>query len=132
MSHYNRAVAKIKSLDGLLAALRELGYHPKVHDIPVNLMGIDGIRPETAHVVIARNEVGGASNEVGYFRREDGTWEVVVSNFDRRSNFDAVRQRRIEVLSGVHADLLAAASMGLVAERLDLEGGDVDVLVYQV
>ena len=131
VSHYLRAKCNVKSRAGLVAALEELGFHPEVGDAPLPLYGYHGDRrPEQAHVVIRRREVGPSSNDVGFLELEDGSFEAVVSEFDRRRGWGADRLARVAQLAGVHADLAVAAGLGLVAERVDGEGGVIDVYVY--
>ena len=39
-------------------------------------------RPEVAFAVIRRRQIGGASNDLGFFATETGSVEVIVSQFD--------------------------------------------------
>ena len=44
------------------------------------------LRP-SCHLIIRRENVGGASNDVGYRRTEDGKYVAYISDYDRRGNF---------------------------------------------
>jgi hypothetical protein len=69
----------------LLAALAELGY-PQVEegeDLP--LYGYRGDRrPETAALVVRRQHLGSASNDLGFARTADG-YVPIISEFDQRT-----------------------------------------------
>lgn len=43
----------------------------------------DSVRPQHAHIIIRRQHVGGASNDLGLERKADGSWTMHVSDFDR-------------------------------------------------
>lgn len=151
MSHYLRSTMKIRSEAALVAALRELGFEPAVHAEAAQLVGYHGDRrAERAHVVVPRAQLHGASNDLGFFRNASGEFELIASEFDRSMGVVATRTKRLAsaarndrgavpfadwadelaTLAGVHVDLETAASLGLTAERVDLETGEVDVYVY--
>jgi len=86
MSKYDQFQTVMTEPEHLCAALRELGFQPEYHEQPVHLEGYHGDkRQETAHVVIPRRQVGGASNDIGFFREPDGQFRAIVSEFDQRS-----------------------------------------------
>jgi len=77
----------ITNLELLLAALADLGWDSgkvEVHDNPVALYGYHGDRrPETANVVIRRNNTGvSSSNDIGFVKRPDGTYAPIISEYD--------------------------------------------------
>jgi len=77
----------ITNLELLLAALADLGWDSgkvEVHDTPVALYGYHGDRrPETANVVIRRNNTGiSSSNDIGFVKRPDGTYAPIISEYD--------------------------------------------------
>ncbi len=69
----------------LLAALAELGFDSskvEVHATPVNLVGYRGdTREQRANIVIRRQNVGSASNDVGFLASATG-YQAFVSGFD--------------------------------------------------
>ncbi len=82
MSKMISGVAKIPSREALVAALEEMGFIVEVHNTPVNLRGYTGdTRPEVANVVIRRPTR--SSNDVGWLELEDGSWEEIISKYDR-------------------------------------------------
>lgn len=103
MSAYSTTQTQFTDPDLLIEALRELGYTPTIClDNPQHLTGYTGdTRPETAHIIIPRHQVGGASNDVGYIRGTDGTFRAIVSAYDSRTHFAPAKQQK---LSGVYAD----------------------------
>ena len=73
----------------LVAALTELGYKPEVHADGAALVGYEGReRPERAHVIIRRIQIGPASNDIGFVRKSDGTFGAMLSEYDRTIGFD--------------------------------------------
>ena len=69
----------------LLAALADLGFDStkvEVHASPVNLVGYAGDRrAQTANIVIRRQHVGAASNDVGFLASAMG-YQAFVSGYD--------------------------------------------------
>ena len=86
MSKYNTFdEVRFKDRDCLVAALGELGYGPETIEegAGLHLFGYAGDRrPEIAELVIRRRHVGGASNDLGFRRGEDGTYVPIVSDYD--------------------------------------------------
>jgi hypothetical protein len=85
MSKYEETKTVFTDGDHLVAALQELGYDPLRMTNPIHLTGYHGdTRPEVAHIVIPRDQIGSASNDIG-FVREDGVYRAIISQFDSRS-----------------------------------------------
>lgn len=54
------------------------------HSIPVNLYGYRGdIRQQKAHIIVRKAHVGSSSNDLGFLLQEDGTYRMIVSDFDK-------------------------------------------------
>jgi hypothetical protein len=70
MSHFTRVRTTLRDPEVLAAALREAGYpQAEVHDEPQVLYGYHGdARPERAEVIIRRQHIGQASNDIGFAR----------------------------------------------------------------
>ena len=82
MSAYEQYNTVMSDGPTLVAALKEFGYEPVCHDTPQPLLGIGGgERPERAHIVIPRSQVGGAANDIG-FVKENGVFRAIISEFD--------------------------------------------------
>ncbi|MGW0824423.1 DUF1257 domain-containing protein [Streptomyces sp. NPDC002845] len=89
MSHFTRVRTALRDPDLLVQALATLGFTTvEAHDTPQTLYGYQGdARPERAEVIIRRAHIGRLSNDIGFRRRDDGTFEAVISEYDR-SHFD--------------------------------------------
>jgi len=89
MSEFTECTTKFKDRDSLVDALVEAGFkreHIEIHDKPVHLYGYQGDkRSQTANIIIRRQHVGGCSNDMGFLKKADGTFEAIISEFDQRS-----------------------------------------------
>ena len=69
----------------LLAALAEAGYKTvEVHAEAQQLTGYHGdLRPERANIIIRRQHIGSASNDIGFVKGENGKYTAIISDFDK-------------------------------------------------
>lgn len=85
MSAYQTLLTPMTDQECLLAALGDLGFDAnkvEVHATPVNLVGYAGDRrAQTANIVIRRQHVGAASNDVGFLASATG-YQAFVSGYD--------------------------------------------------
>jgi hypothetical protein len=89
MSKYAETATTVRNQAYLVAALAGLGYKPEIHVDGAALVGYEGReRPERAHVIIRRVQIGDASNDIGFVRKPDGTFGAVLSEYDRGIGFD--------------------------------------------
>lgn len=74
------------SVKHLVEALRDLGFQQvETLEDAQHLYGYHGdVRPQTAEVIIRRQFVGTASNDIGFKRGADGTFDAIISEFDSR------------------------------------------------
>ena len=90
MSHYSKVKTKLRNIEALIKALQDMGFTTDMiqhHKNAVQLEGYRGDkRSQTAEVVLPRRFVGGAANDIGFKLQEDGTYEAIISDFDRSSN----------------------------------------------
>ena len=89
MSHYSEVQIEFKDRAALVAALGRLGFKDKVevYQEAKSLYGYQGDRREQqAHIIIRRQHVGLAANDIGFQRQSDGTYRAWVSEFDHRQN----------------------------------------------
>lgn len=86
MSHFTVLRTQITDVEALRKALADMGFkNVEVHETAQHLYGYRGdVRPQTAEVVIRRRYIGSASNDIGFKRREDGTFDAIISDYDRR------------------------------------------------
>ena len=72
-----------------MAALERLGFQGKleVHQEAKALYGYQGDRREQqAHIIIRRQHVGLAANDIGFQQYSDGLYRAHISDFDRKEN----------------------------------------------
>jgi len=104
MSAYITLTTPMMDEECLLAALADVGFDERkveVHATPVALVGYRGDgRQQTANLVIRRQHVGAASNDIGFLATPTG-YQAIVSNYDQSrfgaawlSRLDACYQRR--------------------------------------
>ena len=85
MSHFTVLRTHITDTDALVKALADMGFtQVEVHQVAQHLYGYQGdVRPQTAEVIIRRTFIGPASNDIGFKRKEDGTFDAIISDYDR-------------------------------------------------
>jgi len=93
MSHYNDIKTKIKNVEALIAALCRVKSRTgvwnrnqiEVHATAQHLYGFeDRARKQTAEIIIRRQHVGGAANDIGFKKQTDGTYAAIISDYDRK------------------------------------------------
>lgn len=99
MSAYTEQNTLITDVDCLKKALAKKGYkeeHIEVHDKPQRLVDFQGRQThyldkngDTAEVIIRRQHVGGAANDVGFKKQADGTFAAIISQYDKHKHNDA-------------------------------------------
>ena len=96
MSHYVECRPGFQDWAALFDALVAVGFERQqieLHEQPVELFGYQGdVREQKAHVVIRRQHVGPAANDVGWERMPDGTYRAWISEYDGRHRFNSARQ----------------------------------------
>jgi hypothetical protein len=91
VSHFTRVSTRLRDPQLLVEALAAVGYDQvEAHETAQTLYGYRGdARPERAEVVVRREHIGRASNDIGFVRRPDGSFEAVISSFDRGRHGEA-------------------------------------------
>ena len=86
MSHFTTLQTQITDVKALRAALADLGFGDvEVHDRAQHLYGYRGDeREQTAEVIVRRKHLGWLSNDLGFKRNAGGTFDAIISNYDRR------------------------------------------------
>ena len=87
MSRYATVRTELRDSTALVEALIETGKWTveqiEVHHEPQNLFGYRGDeRAEKAHIIIRRKNIGRLSNDIAFAKREDGTYDIIVSQYD--------------------------------------------------
>ena len=98
MSAYSKTPTEFRDGELLIKALEEMGFKPtNALENPMPLVGYQGdyrtadgeghtksvAAAMKAHVIIPRKQVGGASNDIGFVRGEDGKFHAILSDYDR-------------------------------------------------
>lgn len=92
MSHYANLQTNITDQEALIRALCRMTNRNgrllqrnmiEVHDKAQHLYGFQGDRrSQVANVIIRRENVGGAANDVGFVRGSDGKFQAIISEYD--------------------------------------------------
>lgn len=131
MSHFTTIKTQIREPEPLVKALNDLGFKQvEVHESAQHLYGFQGdIRSQMAEVIIRRQHIGGASNDIGFKRQADGTFEAIISEYDRRQ-YSQTWLNRLTQRYGYHQLLATAPAQGFtVEENQVLEDGTIRVVV---
>jgi len=137
MSMYCNIKTQFKNRAALIAALMETGHwmaeQIEVHDEPQHLYGYQGDRREqTAHVIIRRQHVGHASNDIGFARQADATYAAVISEYDGgrdTSKYGPRWQRALKESYGYHVIKAQQEKRGRRVERIRTPQGRQQVIV---
>lgn len=104
MSEYITMKLDIESKEDIIAALEKLGFEVgkqiEIHDEPVHLQGYQGdARVDVAEIVVRRQYVGSASNDLGFkWNEEEKKWDMIVSDFDRGSSLTGTFQQMVNLV----------------------------------
>lgn len=90
MSEYHIQTTKYKDPECLVQALAEQGYDKvEVHEVAKPLVDYTGkqthytdVSGDKANIIVRRKYVGGAANDVGFVKTQDGTYAAVISEYD--------------------------------------------------
>lgn len=87
MSHFSKIQVKFKDQSCLVEALQRFGFYPQIYDKPVYLYGwLGDQREEMAHIVVPRNQISPASNDLGFYW--NGTeYQCFISDYDQQNGF---------------------------------------------
>jgi len=83
MSHYTTIKTKITDMESLICAVESMGYQYKTGR---NLPMYDFCGNKTAYtadLVIPRKCLASVSNDIGFSRQEDGTYRIIISDYDK-------------------------------------------------
>ena len=133
MSHYVECKPGFKDQQALVDALVAVGFDRsqiEVHAETAALFGYQGDeRPQRAHIVIRREHVGPAANDVGWERLSDGTYRAWISEYDARHRFNGETQNRIKQEYACHAVSRQQRALGRTVQRRELENSEIEVLI---
>lgn len=113
MSEYIVLQLQMNDGDCIVKALGELGYDCEVHDNAKNLVGWHGdTRKQKANIIVRRKNINSASNDIGFLRKDDGTFEMIISEYDKHASHSHKFTKELLQLYGKHRTLKKAAQMG--------------------
>ena len=133
MSHYVECRPGFKDREALIDALLEVGFERgqiETHNAAAQLYGYEGDeRSQRAHIVIRRQHVGSAANDVGWERMADGTYRAWISEYDAHHRFNPEVQNRIKQEYAYHAVRRQQVALGRTVERRMLDTGEIEVVI---
>ena len=115
MSHFVDIVTQIKDEKALIRALERLGFKDKieVHAEAQNLYGYQGDRrSQKANVILRREYVGTASNDIGFEKMPDGKYKAHISEFDSR-RYGETWQNKLFTYYGVEKSKIELEHRGM-------------------
>jgi len=113
MSEYTVVDIGFTDGDCIKSALKEMGYVFEEHQEPQKLRGFMGDeRVQTAHIIIRKKYVGSASNDVGFLRKADGSYEMIISEYDRRVKHSQKLMGDLKQIYGKYKFMKQAKKMG--------------------
>ncbi len=133
MSHFVECQTEFRDPQGLVEALVECGFQEsqiEVYQEAVPLYGYRGDeRPQRAHIVIRRQHVGQAANDVGWERQPDGTYRAWISEYDGRHRFDQAMQNRVKQEYAYQVIARQQRARGRTVARERLPSGEIEVTI---
>ena len=129
MSHYSEVVIEFTDEGCLVAALNRLGFQGKVevHREAQPLYGYQGdVRPQKANIIIRREHVGPAANDLGFERQPDGKYRAWISEFDQRQNgYNDAWMGKLKQAYGIEKARAEARKRGYRVSEQKLDDGRV-------
>ena len=126
MSHYSEVQIEFRDGAALVAALNRLGFQGKVevHQEAKSLYGYQGDRREQqGHIIIRRQHVGSAANDIGFQRYSDGMYRAYISDFDRSNGYNDAWLGKLKQAYGVERAKAEAKKKGYrVSEQKQDDG----------
>ncbi|MGB3518746.1 MAG: DUF1257 domain-containing protein [Leptolyngbya sp. DLM2.Bin15] len=119
MSHFSAIKTQIKSADALLQALADLGFRTVEHHTTAQpLYGYQGDRrSQTAEVIVRRKHLGHLSNDLGFKRQADGTYQAIISDYDRGHDYGQDWLNQLTQRYGYHHLKAIAPAQGFAIEE---------------
>ena len=132
MSHFYTVKTKLNDRELLVKALCEMGWRAdqiEVHPQAQHLYGYTGDRrKQTAEVIIRRQHVGDASNDIGFKLQPDGSYAAVISEYDRDSlGYNKQWLGRLAQNFMAHKSLRSLERQGLRGNLVRREDGKVEI-----
>ena len=128
MSKYGLLKTQIADPKHLITALGEMGYRVEVHPQGAALVGYEGHeRPEKANIIIRRQQLDSASNDIGFARTSEGRYVARLSEYDQGIGFNQKWLNRVHQLYKEKQTIATAKAKGYVfkgREVVKTDGGE--------
>jgi hypothetical protein len=132
MSQYVECKTEFRDPDALVEALIAIGfkaYQIERHEESQPLYGYRGdIRKQRAHIVIRRQSVGPAANDVGWHIDKDGITEVI-SEYDRKNRFREETRTKLRDEYAASTVTKLQTRLGRRVQRKCTENGNIQLEV---
>ena len=125
MSEYTLVELELNDGDCIKAALKELGYVFEEHKEAQQLVGYGGDRrQQRANIIVRRQHVGNASNDVGFHKKANGDYDMIISEFDRSTKNGSKFMNNLKQIYGKHKFLKQAKRLGfkVKSQKVDEKG----------
>jgi len=133
MSHYSEVAIELTDEGCLVAALGRLGFKGKVeiYKEAKALYGYQGdVRAQKGNVIIRRQHVGPAANDLGFERQADSKYRVWVSEYDQKYNkYDDAWMGRLKQAYGVEKARIEAKKKGYRVSEHKLDDGRIRLVL---
>jgi len=115
--------------EAIKAALKEMGYVFEEHKQSQHLYGYSGDkRKQKAHIIVRRQHVGAAANDVGFVKGANGRYEMIISQYDKSAGKQSQDfMRNIKKIYAKHNVLITSRRMGLTLRSQKTEGGKLKI-----
>lgn len=116
--------------EAIKSALDEMGYVYEEHQEAQNLYGYAGDkRKQKAHIIVRRQHVGSAANDVGFVRKADGKYEMIISEFDRNQGHKQGQDfmKNMKKIYAKHNVLITSRREGLILQSQKTAGGKIKI-----
>jgi len=114
LSAYQRQNTQFKDEFCLVKALADVGYtQVEVHETPQQLVGYHGDMRQRANIIVRRQFIGGASNDIGFLKNADGFYEAIVSDYDSHKHNKLWMTSLLKAYAA-HGLLKQAPQLGLI------------------
>ena len=115
MSKYGVLETQVREQKHLIAALEEMGYRVEVHPEGAALFGYEGReRPEAANIIIRRQQLDSASNDIGFARIADGRYVARLSEYDQQIGFNQKWLNRVHQVYKEKQTIATAKAKGYI------------------
>lgn len=120
MSAFISGETRLTDQTALVAALLELGFPASCieeHEVAQSLIGYHGdTRAQKGHVIVRRQGITSASNDIGFERQANGKFAAWVSEYDQRAAASVCSRRTGMQVTNVAKEIEARATI-IQAER---------------